>query len=450
MRQVFSTTFRSLQVRNYRLFATGQLVKLVGVWMMFTAQDWLVLDLSGNSPAALGMVTALQFLPVLLLTLWAGKLADRLDKRKLLMAANAVFAITAVIFAILVASGVVVLWHVFLFAGLLGIANAIETPVRQAFVSELVEMRLLPNALALSAATFNTARIGGPALAGVALALLDTGPVFLIATALAIAPVFSYLMMRTADLRVAAKPASDDATKITDGLRYVRKRHDLMLPIVLMAVVGMIGFNFPVTLAALAKINFHAGPSTFGLLTTALAAGALGGALAGSARRARPGAYVVLGAAIAFGVCEIAVGFSPSFVVALILLVPTGFFSIYLAQAANHRVQMGVDSAYRGRVMALYVLVFLGTTPIGASLAGWWGEHFGVPSAIWGAGIVSLVAGIAALIWELHTSRERISLRVRPRPRLTLISTAPVVPSAAAAALKPEPVLEPETVRSAA
>jgi MFS family permease len=450
VRQVLSTTFRSLQVRNYRLFATGQLVKLLGVWMMFTAQDWLVLDLSGNSPAALGVVTAVQFLPVLLLTLWAGKLADRLDKRKLLMAANAVFAVTAVVFAILVASGVVELWHVFLFAGLLGIANAVETPVRQAFVSELVEMRLLPNALALSAATFNTARIGGPALAGVALALLDTGPVFLIATALAIAPVFSYLMMRTADLRSAAKPASDDATKITDGLRYVRKRHDLLLPIVLMAVVGMIGFNFPVTLAALAKINFNAGPSTFGLLTTALAVGALGGALAGSARRARPGAYVVLGAAIAFGVCEIAVGFAPSFIVAMILLVPTGFFSIYLAQAANHRVQMGVDSAYRGRVMALYVLVFLGSTPIGATLAGWWGEHFGVPSAIWGAGVISLVAGIAALIWELRTSRERLSLRIRPRPRLRLVSTGPIMPTAAAAALKPEPVLEPETVRSAA
>jgi MFS family permease len=450
VRQLLSTTFRSLQVRNYRLFAIGQLIKLVGVWMMFTAQDWLVLDLSGNSPAALGMVTALQFLPVLLLTLWAGKLADRLDKRKLLIAANAVFAVTAVVFAILVAGGVVVLWHVFLFAGLLGIANAVETPVRQAFVSELVEMRLLPNALALSAATFNTARIGGPALAGIALALLDTGPVFLLATALVIAPVFSYLMMRTADLRVAAKPASDDATKIADGLRYVRRRHDLLLPIVLMAVIGMIGFNFPVTLAALAKINFNAGPSTFGLLTTALAVGALGGALAGSARRARPGAYVVLGAAIAFGVFEIAVGFAPSFIVAMILLVPTGFFSIYLAQAANHRVQMGVDSAYRGRVMALYVLVFLGTTPIGASLAGWWGEHFGVPSAIWGAGIVSLVAAIAALIWQLRTSGERISVRVRPRPRLTLVSTTPISPTASAAALKPEPVLEPETVRPAA
>jgi MFS family permease len=452
VRAVLGTTFRSFEIRNYRLFATGQLIKLLGVWMMFTAQDWLVLNLSGDSPGALGIVTALQFLPVLLLTLWAGKLADRLDKRKLLMVANAAFAITAIVFAILVASGMVVLWHVFLFAALLGIANAIETPVRQAFVSELVELRLLPNALALSAATFNIARIGGPALAGVALALFDTGPVFLIATVLAIAPVFSYLMMRSADLSRAAKPATDDETKIADGLKYVWKRHDLLLPIALMAVVGMIGFNFPVTLAALAKIDFHAGPSTFGLLSTALAVGALGGALAGSARRARPSVYVVLGAAIAFGVFEIAVGFAPTFIVAMILLVPTGFFSIYLAQAANHRVQMGVHSAYRGRVMALYVLVFLGTTPIGASLAGWWAEHFGVPSSIWVAGVVSLVAGIASLVWQLRSSGERLSLKVRPRPRLSLIRSEPevVTPTAAATALTPEPILESEPVRSAA
>ena len=425
MRAVLSTTFRSLEVRNYRLFSTGQLVKLVGVWMMFTAQDWLVLDLSGNSPGALGIVTALQFLPVLLLTLWAGKLADRFDKRKLLISANAAFAVTAILFAILVASGVVVLWHVFLFASLLGIANAIETPVRQAFVSELVELRLLPNALALSAATFNTARIGGPALAGVALALLDTGPVFLIATALAVAPIFSYLAMRVQELhRSTSRPSADD-TRIADGLRYVRKRHDLLLPIALMAAVGMIGFNFPVTLAALAKINFNAGPSTFGLLTTALAVGALGGALAGSGRRSRPGVYVVLGAALAFAVFEVAVGFAPNFIVAMILLVPTGFFSIYLAQAANHRVQMGVHSAYRGRVMALYVLVFLGTTPIGASLAGWWGEHFGVPSSIWVAGLFCLVAAVAAWVWQLRASGDRFSLHGGSRPGLTLVRTAP-------------------------
>jgi MFS family permease len=429
VRPLLSTTFRSLQVRNYRLFATGQLVKLLGVWMMFTAQDWLVLDLSGNSPKALGLVTALQFLPVLLLTLYSGKLADRYDKRILLMIANAAFAITAIIFAILVAAGVVELWHVYLFAGLLGIANSVETPVRQSFVSELVEVPLLPNALSLSAATFNTARIGGPAIAGVAMALLPMGAVFLIATALAVAPVFSYAVMRVGDLHRSDKRATAGETKIVDGLRYVRAREDLLLPIALMAVVGMIGFNFPVTLAALAKINFNAGPSTFGLLTTALAVGALGGALAGSARRRRPSAYVVLSAAVTFGVFEVAVGFAPTFAVAMLLLVPTGFFSMYLAQAANQRVQMGVDSAYRGRVMALYVLVFLGSTPIGATMAGWWGEHFGVSSSIWGAGLIIVAVGGAALIWQLKHTGARLHLRVRPSPRLTVVPPTPPLPA---------------------
>ncbi|GIM82556.1 MFS transporter [Winogradskya consettensis] len=424
MREVFS----SLRVRNYRLFSIGQLVKLVGVWMMFTAQDWLVLDLSGNSPGALGVVTALQFLPVLLLTLFSGKLADRYDKRVLLVIANSVFAVTAIVFAILVASGIVELWHVFLFASLFGIANAVETPVRQAFVSELVEMPLLPNALALSAATFNTARIGGPALAGLALAIFGTGPVFLISTVLAIAPIFTYTSMNVAALYRSNKAVKKGDTKIIDGLRYVWRRHDLLLPIVLMAAVGMIGFNFPVTLASLAKINFNAGPSTFGLLTTALAVGALGGALAGSRRRARPGAYVVLGAALAFSVFEVAVGFAPNFIVAMILLVPTGFFSIYLAQAANHRVQMGVHGEFRGRVMALYVLVFLGTTPIGASLAGWWGERYGVPSSIWVAGLFCLVAGTAALVWQLRVSGDKLSVHGGARPGLTLIRTAPEAP----------------------
>jgi MFS family permease len=417
---VLNAVFRSLQVPNYRLFTAGQLVKLVGVWMMFTAQDWLVLELSGNSPAALGVVTALQFVPVMLLTLWSGRLADRYDKRKLLIAANAAFAVFAVIFAVIVAAGVVELWHVFVAAVFLGIASAVETPVRQSFVSELVEMRLLPNALALSAATFNVARISGPALAGVLLALFSTPAVFLISTALAIAPVFTYIRMRPADLYRTERKNRGDA-RVIDGLRYVGKRHDLLLPISLMAVVGMIGFNFPVTLAALAKIDFNAGPSTFGLLTTCLAIGSLGGAMAGTRRQTRPGAYLVIGAALLFGVFEFAVGFAPNFAVAALLLVPTGFFSIYLAQGANHRVQMGVDPAYRGRVMALYVLVFLGTTPIGASLSGWWGEHFGVPSSIWVAGLVSFAAGVGALIWQLRVSGDRFRLEWRPRPRVRLV-----------------------------
>jgi MFS family permease len=418
-----------LTVRNYRLFATGQLIKLIGVWMMFTAQDWLVLDLSHNSPGALGSVAALQFLPVLALTLWSGKLADRFDKRTLLMLANTMFALTAIVFAVLVASGVVVLWHVFLFAGLLGVANAIETPVRQAFVSELVERPLLPNALSLSAATFNCARIGGPAVAGLALAVFGTGPVFLLATVLAIAPVFSYGRMRAGELfrSTGAEPVAGKDARIVDGLRYVWNRSDVLLPIVVMAMIGMIGFNFPVTLAALAKIDFHAGPSTFGLLTTCLAAGSLGGALAGSGRRGRPSAYVVIGAAAAFGILEFVVGFAPSFAVAMILLVPTGFFSVYLAQAANQRVQMGVQGQYRGRVMALYVLVFLGSTPIGASLAGWWGERFGVPSSIWVAGLVSFATAVVALVWQLRSSGERLALRVRPRLRVIRSVPAPEV-----------------------
>ncbi|WP_174262381.1 MFS transporter [Actinoplanes sp. OR16] len=423
-----------MQVPNYRLFAGGQLVKLIGVWMMFTAQDWLVLELSDNSPGALGTVTALQFVPVMLLTLVSGRLADKYDKRKLLIAANAAFAVFAVAFALLVTTGVVALWHVYVFALLLGVANAVETPVRQAFVSELVELRLLPNALALSAATFNTARISGPALAGVLLAVLSTPGVFLISTVLAIAPVFTYIQMRPAELHRSKRAAGP--SKVIDGLRYVGKRHDLLLPIGMMAVIGMIGFNFPVTLAALAKIDFNAGPSSFGLLTTCLAIGSLGGALAGTRRRSRPGAYPVIGAALLFGIFEFAVGFSPNFVTAALLLVPTGFFSIYLAQGANHRVQMGVDPEYRGRVMALYVLVFLGTTPIGATLAGWWGEHFGVPSSIWVAGLVSFLAAVGALIWQLKASGDRLEWRNR---RLRVVPAPEPAPASPASAPSPSP-----------
>jgi MFS family permease len=429
--------FRSLQVKNYRLFTTGQLVKLIGVWMMFTAQDWLVLELSDNSPGALGVVTALQFVPVMLLTLWSGKLADRYDKRKLLIAANAAFAVFAVIFAVIVAAGVVELWHVFVAALFLGIASAVETPVRQSFVSELVELRLLPNALALSAATFNVARISGPALAGVLLALLSTPAVFLISTALAIAPVFTYVRMRPEDL-YRSERRNRGGARVIDGLRYVGKRNDLLLPISLMAVIGMIGFNFPVTLASLAKIDFNAGPSTFGLLTTCLAIGSLGGALAGTRRRSRPSAYLVISAALLFGIFE----FAPNFVTAALLLVPTGFFSIYLAQGCNHRVQMGVDAEFRGRVMALYVLVFLGTTPIGASLSGWWGEHFGVPSSIWAAGLICFVAALAALAWQLRVSGDRIRIEWRPRPRIRIVSPPAVADPAPEGSALAGPALE--------
>ncbi|WP_213454158.1 MFS transporter [Rhizomonospora bruguierae] len=436
MRARLGTTFQSLSVRNYRLFATGQLVKLIGVWVMITAQDWLVLQLSGNSATALGVVTALQFIPVLLLTLYAGKLADRYDKRRILIVANGAWAGLAMVLGALVFTGVVQLWHVFVFATLLGIANAVETPVRQAFVSELVGTPLLPNALSLSAATFNTARITGPAVAGLAIAWFGVGPVFQLSTILALSPMVSLIRIRPAELYREALPpvAERDAATITDGLRYVRGRPDLILPIVLMAVVGMLGFNFPVTLAALAKVTFASGAASFGLFTTALAGGALAGALAGSGRRGRPSAYVVLAAAVAFGALETVAGFAPTFWLVAALLVPTGFFMVYFAQAANQRVQLGTDAAYRGRVMSLYVLVFLGTTPIGAPFIGWWAEHFGAPSSVWLGGVLSLLAGVVALVWQLRRRRERLRLVVLPTPRLYVVPSVVDNPEVARAA----------------
>ncbi|GAA4693546.1 MFS transporter [Phytohabitans rumicis] len=413
MRAKLSTTFQSLTVRNYRLFAIGQLTKLIGVWMMFIAQDWLVLELSDDSATALGVVTALQFTPVLLLTLLSGRLADRYDKRLLLFIGNAGWSVLSLAMSVLVVTGAVRLWHVFVFAALLGVANAIETPVRQAFVSELVGMPLLPNALSLSAATFNTARIIGPAAAGIEIAAFDVGPVFLISAISSVAPLLCVVRMRPAELYRAELPPIDerDSARVVDGLRYVARRPDLLLPMALMSVIGMVLFNFQLTLAALAKTVFNTGAASFGLFTTALAVGALAGALASSGRRERPSVYVVIGAALAFSVLGTLVGFAPAYWLVVVLLVPTGFFMVYFAQASNQRVQLGVDAAFRGRVMALWVLVFLGTNPVGAPLIGWVAERFGAGASIWLGGLISITAATAALAWQLRHTGSRLRLR---------------------------------------
>jgi MFS family permease len=420
------TVFGSLKVRNYRLFTTGQLVKLLGTWMMMVAQDWLVLQLSDNSPTALGIVTALQFTPVLLLTLYGGQLADRFDKRRLLLLANSASALVAALLGALVVTGVVNLWWVFVTAALFGGISAIETPVRQAFVSELVGKELLPNALSLSSATFNTARVVGPAIAGLVIAMQHdrTGPIFLITAGLCIAPLIGLTRMRTEELfRVEGRVAASDARTV-DGLRYVKRRPDLSLAILLVLVVGLFGFNFQLTLAVLAKVEFHASAQYFGLLTTALAVGALGGALASSRRRARPTAYAVLGAAVLFGGFETLVGFAPTFITAVLLLLPTGFFMIYFAQAANQRVQLGTDPEFRGRVMALYVLVFLGSTPLGSLIIGWCAQRYGPRSGIWIGGLVSVLATLVMAALQLRKVGGKVRVHLRPRPHLHVFEPA--------------------------
>ncbi|GIJ23496.1 MFS transporter [Micromonospora lutea] len=419
MQARLSTMFQSLQVRNYRLFAFGQLVKLIGVWMMFIAQDWLVLELSGDSATALGVVVALQFTPVLLLTLLSGRLADRYDKRMLLFVANAFWTVLSLAMSVLVLTGLVQLWHVFVFAALLGVANAVETPVRQAFVSELVGMSLLPNALSLNAAVFNSARIVGPAVAGLAIALFDVGPVFLFTALSSIAPLVTVIRMRPAELHREPLPPRDEraAATVLDGLRYVGRRPDLLLPMVVMSVIGMSLFNFQLTLAALAKTVFHTGAASFGLFSTTLAAGALVGALAGTGRRSRPSVWLVLGAAIGCATFGTLVGLAPEYWMVVALLPLTGFFMVYFAQAANQRVQLGTDAAFRGRVMALWVLVFLGTNPVGAPIIGWVAETFGAGASIWAGGLLSLTTALLALAWQLRRAGARLRFRILPLPR---------------------------------
>jgi MFS family permease len=244
--------------------------------------------------------------------------------------------------------------------------------------------------------------------------------VFLIAAVSSLSPLLSLYRMRPAELfRKELLPRDDrDDARILDGLKYAWRRTDLRLPMIVMGVIGMAAFNFQITLAALAKTTFHTGAATFGLFTTALAVGALGGALAGSVRKTRPSAYVMLGAAVTFSVFSIFVGLAPAYWMVIVLLVPTGFFMVFFAQAANQRVQLGTEAAFRGRVMALYVLVFLGTTPVSSPVVGWVAQHLGAGASIWLGSVIALATALVGLVWQLRTAGHRLHLQVRPTPKL--------------------------------
>ncbi|MFF3325825.1 MFS transporter [Streptomyces sp. NPDC002889] len=393
-RKTLGITFRSLSVRNFRLFAAGQVASVTGTWMMVVAQDWLVLDLTGDSGTALATVTALQFTPMLLFTLYGGRLADRYDKRTLLIGANAVSGLLALLLAVLVLGGTARLWQLYVFALGLGLVNAFEVPARMAFVSELVGTQLLPNASALSAAYFNVARVLGPALAGLLISGTGTGPVMLLNAASYLATVVALCRMRPAELLRGAPPT--ERARVIDGLTHLRSRPDLLMPLGLVAVIGLFGLNFQLTLPLIAKTVFHADAAAFGLLTSAFAAGSLLAAFAGTARRGRPPARAVTGSALAFGVLETAAGWAPGFRSALVLLALTGFASLYFAQAANHRIQLGSDPQYRGRVLAIYTLILQGSVPIGALFVGLLTEHLGARSGLYVGGLISLAAALAA------------------------------------------------------
>ncbi|MHA6792419.1 MFS transporter [Pseudonocardia bannensis] len=391
--------FASLRVPNYRLFAGGQVVSLIGTWMQRVAQDWLVLDLSGGSATALGIAAALQFSPTLALSLWGGVLADRVDKRRMLIAVQVAMGLCALVLGLADVSGVVTLWQVYLLCLLLGCFSALDVPVRQAFVSELVGPGQVGNAVALNSLTFNLARIVGPSVAGLLIVAVGTGWVFLINAASFVGVVAGLLLMNQAGL-FRSERVPRGSGQLREGLRYVRGRPDLVAVLTLVFLVSTFGINFYMTLALLARNVFGRGAEAYGLLTTLLAVGSVIGATLAARRAGRPRLRLVVGSGLVFGVLVTAAGLMPTYLAAGIALVPVGVAALTFTTAANATVQLSVDPTMRGRVMGLYILLFLGSTPLGAPLLGVLAERLGgrAPLVVGGAVTVVSVLVVGALL----------------------------------------------------
>ena len=384
-------TFASLRVPNYRLYASGQIVSLVGTWMQRIAQDWLVLDLTGGNATALGIAAALQFTPILLLSLWGGVLADRVDKRRMLIAVQIGMGLCALVLGVAAVAGVVALWHVYLLCALLGCLSALDVPVRQSFVAEMVGSAQVGNAVALNSLTFNLARIVGPAVAGVLIVAVGSGWVFLINAASFAAVVAGLLLMDPARLirgeRVPRRPG-----QLREGLRYVRGRPDLTAVLALVFLVSTFGINFYLTLAVLARNVFGLGAQAYGLFTTLLAVGSVVGATVAARRTGRPRLRLVVGSALVFGVLVTVSGLMPTFALTGVVLVPLGAAALTFTTSANAAVQLAVEPSMRGRVMGLYILLFLGGTPVGAPLLGLLAERLGGRAPLVLGGVVTVVS----------------------------------------------------------
>jgi MFS family permease len=408
--------FRSLRVRNYRLYASGQVVSLTGTWMARVTQDWLVYHLlTHDSSFALGVVTALQFIPTLALGLYGGVLGDRYSKRMVLITAQAVMAALSVLTGVLIVTHTVTLWSIFLLALLFGVASSIDMPVRQAFVVEMVGRDDLQNAVSLNSATFNTARIFGPAIAGLLIVTVGTAPSFFFNAVSYLAVIAGLLLMRRSDLHLAPTVARARG-QLREGIAYVRNRPDLLLPIVLIGLVATFGLNFQITNALMARGVFHRGAGTYGMLSTAQACGALIGALFAARRVRRPRPHVLVMAAFVFGALEITSAFVGSYLVFLLLLVPIGASAITLATACNSTVQLGAAPYMQGRAMALYITVFAGGAPLGSLVVGWIGGAFGPRPALIFGGVVSALAAVGCAAVYIRTQHVELRLRERLLP----------------------------------
>lgn len=403
--------FASLRIRNYRLFFTGALVSNIGTWMGRVGQDWLVLtELTDHSSVSLGVVTALQFAPVALLAPFAGAVADRYPKRRTLMVTQALLAVTSAVLAVLALGGWAQLWHVYALALAQGVVTAFDNPTRQAFASEIVPLNLLTNAVGLNSASFNAARLVGPGLAGLIIAWWGTGWAMVVNTASFVAVLLAVWRMNPRELDPAPQRRGRGA--IREGFRYVRGRPDIQRTMLIVFVLGTFGMNFQITNALMATTVFGKGAQEYGVLGSIMAIGSLTAALL-TAKRPRPRNRIILVSLGAFAVSATALALAPTYWAYAVLLVPTGLTALTVMTTANTSVQMSVDPAMRGRVMSLYMAIFMGGTPLGSPIIGWIGDA-------WGARWTILVGGIACaaafgyVAWQMYV---REGWRIRPDRR---------------------------------
>ncbi|MYV54637.1 MFS transporter [Streptomyces sp. SID3212] len=415
-------TFSSLKIRNYRLFATGAVVSNIGTWMSRITQDWLVLSLTGSS-AAVGITTALQFLPMLLFGLYGGVIADRYPKRQILLVTQAAMGLCGLSLALLTLSGHVQVWHVYLIAFLLGMVTVVDNPSRQSFVSEMVGPSQLRNAVSLNSANFQSARLIGPAVAGVLITTVGSGYAFLLNGLSFLAPLAGLLLMRQSELfKVERVPRGKG--QLREGLRYVRGKPELVGPIVLVGFIGTFGFNFPIWLTAFAHEIFHSGAGLYSFFNILMAVGSLAAALLAARRRSSRLRLMIL-AGVGFGLLEVLVAFAPSVWLFSLLLLPIGMLGMTTNISANTSVQMAADPMMRGRVMSLYMMVFVGGTPVGGPLLGWVTDTYGARVGFATGGAVSLIAAatIGVILTRVVGVRIKIDLR-GGRPHVDLVPRA--------------------------
>ncbi|WP_406438810.1 MFS transporter [Streptomyces sp. NBC_00631] len=400
----------TLTARAFRRYLLGQLTSNIGTWMQRAAQDLLVLQLTDNRGSAVGIVTALQFLPQTLFGLTGGALADRWPGRRLLLITQTCMAAQSLLLGVLTVTGTVSLPSVYALAVALGTATAVDSPARNALIPELVAREQVAAAVSLNSAQFNVARILGPAAAGLTVAAAGTGPVFLINAVSYLAVLYGLITIPSGELGPRGRRHPGDK-RLTDAFRHIATTPELLLPITLIAFVGTFGLNFQVTISLVAITVFHSGAAAFGCLSAAYAAGSLVGALLAANGRQPPTARRLSTATIAFGVLEAALGLMPGYGAFMALLVPVGFAAVTVTTTANALTQLHVDPHLRGRVLSVYFLVLLGGTPVGAPLVGVVSDALGPRSALILGGAISAASALALMAWT--TERHRLNQRRR-------------------------------------